>query len=242
MAQKSGIDFSINENVNEYIFARVVEDHNIHVRDTGDGSYITAREGRALHDQWLQEIQSRPLMKRDASGEKVPVLDEHGNEVAMNMANIPPYAVRETLMKVMGPRLADDSPWKNSASATEAYNGYRAEWDVVTGISIMSAVGQKDRLANGVKFKDGVNAIPCSPFDEKFSMRQTMLEHGTEIMYAKPEDLLVQVQRPDGKYGFQVANTSLAQEHKKDMDSRWQIRLLLRSIRRISGSSRSSSS
>ena len=218
MAQKSGIDFSINENVNEYIFARVVEDHNIHVRDTGYGSYITAREGRALHDQWLQEIQSRPLMKkRDASGEKVPVLDEHGNEVAMNMANIPPYAVRETLMKVMGPRLADDSPWKNNASATEAYNGYRAEWDVVTGISIMSAAGQKDRLANGVKFKDGVNAIPCSPFDEKFSMRQTMLEHGTEIMYAKPEDLLVQVQRPDGKYGFQVANTSLAQEHKKDI-------------------------
>ena len=215
MAQKS-VDFSINANLNEYVFARIIEDHNIHVRQTG-GQYIMAREGRELHDRWMQEIQAQPLQRRDASGQMVPVLDANGNEVAVDMTTLSARLARQTLVSVLGPRLYEDSPWKTMESSSQAYTQFFNDWEQVTGIAVKAGLTRDDRLAHGVQFKE-LNAIPCSPFDEAYSQRQTMLEHGTEILYAKPEDLLVQVKRPNGKYGFQVADTSLSQQHAKEVE------------------------
>lgn len=214
MAQAS-VDFNLNANLHEYIFARIIEDHNVHVRQAGGSSYIMAREARELHARWVQEMQSRRL-DRVVDGNRVAVLDNEGNEIPVTTKNVSPRIARETLVSVLGPELYNDSPWKSMESSRVPYSAYLQDWESVTGIAVRAGVTRDDRLVHGMTFRDG-NAIPCSPFDPEYSERQTMLEHGTEILYAKPNDLLVQVVKPNGRYGFQMADSSLESQYSKGL-------------------------
>ena len=215
MAQQSG-GFNLNARVNEYMFARIIEDHNIDVRHNG-GTYISAKDGRALHDEWLRDVGSRPYERKDSSGVMKPVLDSDGNVIPSSLENISRAMSRQSLVKVLGPHLNADNPWRSEESAKTVQSQYFEEWAEHTGIFIGSGPAKDDRLAHGVQFAD-THAIPCSPFDEQYSQRETMLQHGTEILWARPEDILIQVKDDKtGRFGFRGIDESLVAQRDKNL-------------------------
>ena len=198
--------FSLNANLNEYIFARAIEDHNVRVREAGKsaGEFITASKGRELHTAWLEEIG------------KHPVTDVNGNEMPMTLNTMNIGTAKESLVKVLGPSLGRDEGFKSATSAGGAWDSYAHEWEDMTGIAIFQGAARSERLQNGVSFANN-NVIPCSPFDEKYAGRETILEHGTQILYMRPSDFLTQQVGPNGRYGFATSDESLSEQQKKGL-------------------------
>ena len=197
--------FSLNANLNEYMFARAIEDHNIRVREAAGksaGEFITSSKGRELHTAWLQEISTHPSQ------------DANGNEVAMTLGTMNIGVTKESLVKVLGPYLGNGEAFKSMSSASAGWDAYAHEWEDMTGIAIFQGSAKTDRLQNGVTFSTN-NVIPCSPFAEEYSGRETMLEHGTQILYRRPDEFLTQGVGPNGRYGFSTVDESLSDQQKK---------------------------
>ena len=224
MAQQSG-QFNLNAMVNEYVFARAIEEYNVDVRrynqrhENSDGDtrdYITAREGRAMHEEWLQAISGKPLQGRDANGQLVNLVDENGNTKMSTIETVTRADARETMVSVFQKHMDAGSPWTDEAEAAHRQSKYFNEWTNVTGIAITPGPEKDKRLRDGVAFTQD-NAIPCSPFDMQFAERQTMLEHGTEILYLSPSDILRDSVKENGKHTFVGTGADLESQHDSDI-------------------------
>lgn len=202
----------LNTNIQEYVFARVIEDYNLDQRAKGSNDFISARDGRALHAAWLDAVREQPRYQLNEKGERVPVLDGEGNPVMMDLSTVSPLAVRETIASSFSAFSPRFEGFEVSASA---YHRYVSDWERITGIAASRGPARSERLAHGVTFTKS-NLIPFSPFAEEFSQRQTMLEHGTEILYARPDDVLVQTREGDGPYDLQLRNITMAQMYRME--------------------------
>lgn len=215
MPHNRGDNFSLNASVNEYVFARIIEDYNIDVRATGRGNYITAKEGKALHKQWLNEIAARPRTHRLQDGTVVPVTQSNGAPFMHNIQTIPVNLSREVFVSVFGPRLNEGNLWQQSSTAAPMLRQYFDEYVMYTGIALKNDDPAKaERLRQGVAFSDN-QALPISPFDDDFADRETVLEHGTEILWAKPDTLVSQERNPRGEFAF-VWNDDINVQHNND--------------------------
>lgn len=224
MAQPSG-QFHLNAMVNEYVFARAIEDYNVSVRQhnqdvdlTGEQpkEYITAKEGRAMHQEWMEAVALKPQRGLDESGKIVNLTDASGNSLPSDLTNLSRADARETMVAVFRKHMDPGSPWTDLDQAGAKQADYFAEWTQITGIAINAGPAKDERINNGMKF--GVdNAIPCSPFDPQFAERQTILEHGTEILYVVPENLVKDVVRPDGRHLLTGTGDSITAQNKQDL-------------------------
>lgn len=163
--------FNLNENFNEFVFARVIEQHNVSVRETGQGDFITARQGRELHNAFLKELQ-----------------DQH-----CSLDNAVPGVVRGAIAKSVGPHLAAGSEWKNKATSKDPYEKLMVEYQDITGIALSrDSDFRKQWEQSGIKFNQNgkQNAIPISPFSDAFAGRETILDHGTQILWAKADEVV----------------------------------------------------
>ena len=224
MAQPSG-QFNLNAMVNEYVFARAIEDYNVSVRSYNQSEgvgqdekrpYITAREGREMHEEWMQAVASKPQRGLDASGQVGDLKDPSGQPIPCTLASITREQCRDTLMAILPKHMPHSQDWADPAYATKQQQTYFDEWAAMTGIAVDRGPARDARLKNGVQFTE-LNAIPCSPFDPQFAERQTMLEHGTEILYVKPESILQDSVSPTGRHTFVGTGDSIEAQHDKDL-------------------------
>lgn len=196
--------FDLNGNLNEYIFARIVEDHNIAVRSRGlpEDQYITAKQGRELHAQWLAEIANYHVTNPDGSvgRSKTPSDVLYGES-------------RASLAKVFGKVLLPDEPFAHMGDNLQVmYRQYMKEWSTVTNIGVSNAEMAQQK-ANGFVFHQD-SVIPCSPFDTQYSGRETVLSKGTQILYAYVGDVLTQQKGEDGLYQCRALDKSLEEVHE----------------------------
>lgn len=205
--------FNVNANLNEYVFARMVEDYNVGVRQSG-GEYISASKGRALHDKWLDAVGQQAQDRRGPSGQWEPVLDSEGNQIPCTLDTIRPSQVRVAFQQVFSPLDPNNATYSDIDAFNDKYNSYLAEWVDVTGIALRGAEAAK-RKTEGMKFSTD-NVIPCSPFDERYAERETILEHGTEILYRNPSDVFVprQISR-DGRMEYVFVDRDLPIEAER---------------------------
>ena len=224
MAQPSG-QFNLNSMVNEYVFARAIEDYNISIRsyNQSDGvgpdekrPYITARDGREMHEEWMKAVATKPQRGLDENGQMVDLKDPAGQNIPCTLATINREQCRDTLMAVLPKHMPHSQSWADPAYATKLQQKYFDEWALMTGIAVDRGPARDARLKNGVQFTES-NAIPCSPFDPQFAERQTMLEHGTEILYTKPENILQDSVSPTGRHTFVGTGDSIEAQHSKDL-------------------------
>ena len=224
MAQPSG-QFNLNAMVNEYVFARSIEEYNISVREhnqevdlTGEEprQYITAKEGRQMHQEWMAAISTKPLRGLGADGQMVDLTDSEGRLISSTPETISRANANETMMSVFKNHMLPGSPWTDPAQMVQKQADYFAEWEHVTGIAINAGPAKDARVKNGPTFGES-NAIPCSPFDPQFAERQTMLEHGTEILYVAPECILKDTVKPDGKHALVGTGDSLTEQHNQNL-------------------------
>ena len=174
-----------NANLNEYIFARVVEDYNEQAaRSDGQKPLITATRGRTLHSELLKKLDRKVNSKTQQS---------------YSMSNTPKgmlfNTINETFQSVLGedivPRDAYDDRFK----------GYLSDYLESMHWSL-DPQAVEDRKKRGIVPEGGY--LPISPFDERFSHRSTILNHGTEILYAHADSFIEFVPNENGT-GYDMA-------------------------------------
>lgn len=158
------ISFDANAALNEYIFARVIEDHNMDAVQRG-GNLITATEGRRLHSKLLDKLDSIKTIDHP---------DGHHNNMSNTRGLVLLSAIRDVLR---------DSKDIDIGTEQERHDMYHKYLDDFKGLMQwdLTDESRKARLTQGITPSGGY--IPVSPFDERYAHRSTVLNHGTEILY-----------------------------------------------------------
>lgn len=161
-------DFNMNASINEYVFAKFVEKYN--EDQLADGKpLITATQGRALHRAFLENI-GRIQAKNGA-----------GYTMQTVVPSVAKQALNQTFQDAYGVPM-----YTNENDFRLAYAGFVDEWFDATGWQ-----RSKEAAADRQQGKAPMNGkLPISPFDERYSHRSTVLDHGTEVLYGNLRDLV----------------------------------------------------
>lgn len=200
----AGAPFSLNANLHEYAFARAIERYNVMVRNgrVPGGDYITVRKGRELHARWLESVA--------ASGATTDTLVPSASVSTMNeVFDAAGYPAAKLSVRAQ----RDGTSVVRDPDAFYYVDDIMPDWSAVTGVRF----GRNERQMRedyGVTFNDGA-MLPCSPFDERFALRDTMLSNGSAILYAVPGDLVQdQVDPATGKHSLAYVDMSLDQQRR----------------------------
>lgn len=193
-------DFKINGSLNEYAFARFIEDYNESAVERGD-RVITATQGRDLHAALLHEMATA---KRE-NGE--PYIAPNGSPYSFETSPRTFFVslLGRTVKQTTGIELGSVQELSNK------YNTYVQEYSDSLGWGL-DKQSADDRKHGNVTMN---GYVPISPFDERYAMRSTMLSHGTEILYAKTSDIISLVPNGSDEKGT-LYTTVFAHDDVKD--------------------------
>lgn len=171
--------FNLNGNVNEYVFARILEDYNNNAFVDGK-PLITATQGRKL--------------RQDVSTRLSNTIGTNGKTISIETATRTFFlnAVNDVLQPVIDGDIVDRTQYP------KVYGEYVKEYFDKLGWSVNGPEAER-RRQEGVVPSGG--HLPISPFDPRFAHRSMILSHGTEILYANADDMLHFV-RNENEQGF----------------------------------------
>lgn len=200
--------FNLNASLNEYAFARFMEDTNLSLAKAGR-PVIMASQCRDIHSKLVANLASKP--SPDGTGY---TLSSAGQSVFMR-------SFREVMMdpkiqETIGSYNQNYYEAKLKPDGKTRYQRYMAEYSEITGFELTKE-GAAQRRA-GTQPLD--NYIPISPFQESYASRTTVLNHGTEILYAAQKDMIGFQQRTDGTFVLSNLRNQDAQEQDVDFYQR----------------------
>ncbi len=160
-----------NEFFNEYVVARAIEVYNEKAFATEGAPLITASMGRKIHLELARSLQTVENTNANAAR----------TGKTLNLANAPyarllkhlHAAAKQTAGVELFEKLDDES-------VKAMGNGFYKEFAESTGWS--------GRVVDANQLKNSL--VPISPFSQHYRMRETILNNGTEILYAKAEDIV----------------------------------------------------
>lgn len=210
--------FNLNASINEYAFARLMEDTN-NALMRANRPVIMASHCRELHSALLKDLSNT----------------ENLDGKPYDMASAPQRVFMESFYRVMGsaystvnrgfyePRvtrehpLYDDSKPANQQVRESRYKKYLREYQEITGWSLTREGSAKRQ--NGTESLDGY--IPISPFQTSYAHRSTVLNNGTEILYAKADDMVhfvPNVSDVENPGSMKLANKNLSDVKERDVN------------------------
>ena len=186
----------LNASINEYAFARFVEDYNNLMLDKDKPQkLITATQGRDLHRAVLQNLST----KRNGQNE-VLTMDNASRVAFVDALNV-------AIVPFIGSKLGNVDKLKTM------YTGYTNEFAAMTNWDL-SQKGLNDRRAGKADMR---GYIPVSPFDNRYSMRSNVLSHGTEILYARTSDMVAFKQQNLSEGSYYVPTYKNTPSHEDTM-------------------------
>lgn len=209
--------FNLNASVNEYIFARLMEDTNSTLMRVNK-PVIMATQCRDLHTEMLQELANTSNPRNDnkpydmATAPQSRLMDAFYTAMGKSYKNVS-RNFYEPMVKEGHP-LYDASKPANEQAREPRYKRYLKEYENITGFQL-NAEGSKARQ-NGTQALTGY--LPISPFQNSYAHRMTVLKNGTEILYAKESDMLHFVQDPADSSRQKLANVNISDERESDVD------------------------
>ena len=186
--------FNLQASVNEYAFARLMEDTNKVLLNAGK-PVVMVSQCNAIHTALLKE------------------LADNGK----SMSTAAESSFMAAFTKVMGQSFninADFYEGDKNSYRKPRYKRYMDEYQYITGWTLDANGPGAEQRRTGTQPMDGY--IPISPFAGFYQNRQTVLNHGTEILYAKQKDMVKFEQQADGNY--KLVNVHDTDEQEKDVD------------------------
>ena len=165
MGQK---DFNMNASINEFVFAKFIEKYN-EDQLSKDKPLITATQGRKLHRAFLENIGQ--IQSKTGAGYTMQTV----------VPSVAKQALNQTFQDAYG-----EPMYTNENEFRLAYAGFVDQWFETTGWK-----RTKEAAADRQRGKAPMTGkLPISPFDERFAHRSTVLDHGTEVLYADMMDMV----------------------------------------------------
>lgn len=172
-------DFNLNASFNEFAFARIIDVYNMGRAMQNQKPLITASQGRMLHQALLDNLAQKA--------------DRNGNPYRMETATRTVFldAVNDVLSPIMGEDVIERTPERYRTM----YSGYTFAYFNALGWATSGP--EADRRRQYGETKAG-GMLGVSPFDPRFSTRETILSNGTKVLYVPADDALEFVPNEDG--------------------------------------------
>lgn len=203
--------FNLNASLNEYVFARFMEDTNSALAKANK-PVIMASHCRDIHRSLVANLASKQNPRS--------VTAENPNGMGYTMATAGRSVFMQAFHEVMQePKIREMMGSYNPAyydnKGKDGKNRYERcmdEYAAITGFDL-SREGAALRKSGQQSLR---GYIPISPFQESYAHRTTVLNHGTEILYAQEEDMLNFVKVADGSFTLVNRCATDAQEQNID--------------------------
>ena len=209
--------FNLNASVNEYVFARLMEDTNKALM-RANRPVIMATQCRAIHSELLQDLSQVPNPRNDnapydiASAPQSVFMDSFYRVIGQSYKSVS-RNFYEPLVR-QGHPLYDATKPANEQVRESRYKQYLREYETITGWQL-NRDGMVARQ-NGTHSMNGY--LPISPFQNSYAHRTTVLNHGTEILYARESDMVHFIPDPSNNGQMKLVNTSMTDESEQAID------------------------
>lgn len=168
-------DFSLMGNANEYVFARVIADFNQRRYSDGEG-LIRASQGRAMHDRFQRVLDlDSACDPRQVASALVSAIDDVAN-----------------------PSAGGDAFARQKMRYYLDVMRYYEDYEAITGVRVPRQDSELENFNRDPNMPDGMMLLPVSPFDNRYSTRETVRDAG-EILYADPGRFLSRENTSDGR-------------------------------------------